>query len=198
MSAKKNLSAFNKEHKKGNFLTNMSGDAKVIAGVGVVTLAILIGGVWIMSAQSAREQKKLEKPLLGKAYPIQPAEHIQAGETHPSYNSNPPTSGWMYNETAGPGIKSAPVADENLMHSMEHGAVILYYKDTLSKADVEKITQAFNSASGKSIMTPRKNLDVPVALTSWGRLLKLKKIDRAKIKEFIETNYDRAPEKMAI
>ena len=57
----------------------------------------------------------------------------------------------------------------------------------------------YNEASaGKKIMVPRDDLDVPVALTSWGRLLKLQTIDEVKIKEFIETNNNRAPEKAPI
>ena len=47
-------------------------------------------------------------------------------------------------------------------------------------------------------MLARKDLDVPVALTSWGYLLKLDTVDEATIKEFIETNNDRAPEKAPI
>ena len=47
-------------------------------------------------------------------------------------------------------------------------------------------------------MLARKDLGVPVALTSWGYLLKLQTIDESVIKEFIETNNDRAPEKAPI
>jgi len=65
-------------------------------------------------------------------------------------------------------------------------------------SEIEKIKVAFNNASGKKIMLPRENLDVPVALTSWGYLLKLETVDEAKITEFIVTNNDRAPEKAPI
>jgi len=68
----------------------------------------------------------------------------------------------------------------------------------LDQSDMEKIKEAFGSADGKKIMLPRKDLDVPVALTSWGYLLKLKTVDAATIKEFIETNNDRAPEKAPV
>lgn len=43
-------------------------------------------------------------------------------------------------------------------------------------------------------MTPRKNLDFPVALTSWGRILKLQTIDEKTIKAFFERNINRGPE----
>ena len=81
---------------------------------------------------------------------------------------------------------------------MEHGAAVVWYREGLEQAETDKIKRAFNSASGKKIMLARKDLDVPVALTSWGYLLKLQTVDEAKIKEFIETNNDRAPEKAPV
>lgn len=177
----------------------MNTEKKITISFIVVTVLLLVGGVWFLSAQGSKEQAKLNKPLVGEEIPSQGAPHVGRGESHPSYNSNPPTSGWHWGDgVAGPGIKDKPVPDELVLHSMEHGAAVVWYKADLSKDNVEKIKSAFNDASGKKIMLPRKNLDVPVALTSWGRLLKLKTINEAKIKEFIETNNDRAPEKAAI
>lgn len=180
-------------------IIEISTERKIYISIGILTLAILFGGVWLLSLQGAKEQEKLNKPLLGREIPIQTADHVGQGVSHPSYNSNPPVGGWMWKETAGAGIKDNEVADELLVHSMEHGAAVVHYKSDLPQNEVEKIKNAFNAvSSGKKIMVPRKNLDVPVALTSWGRLLKLSQIDGGKLKEFIETNSDRAPEKASI
>lgn len=177
----------------------MSTEKKVIGGIGFLILVVLVGGVWLLSTQGAEEQKKLSKPLMGQKIADLGASHVARGESHPNYNSNPPTSGWHWGDgTAGPGIKDKEVPDELILHSMEHGAVVLWYKADLPKAEVESIIKVFNEASGKKIMMPRKNLDVPVALTSWNYLLKLKTIDGNQIKAFIETNSNRAPEKAPI
>lgn len=177
----------------------MSTEKKVIIGIVLATLVILIGGVWFLTVQDSKDQAKLSKPFMGEEIPSQGAAHVARGEPHPLYNSNPPTSGWHWGDgVAGPGIKDKPVPDELVLHSMEHGAAVLWYKDDLPKADVERLKKIFNDASGKKIMLPRKELDVPVALTSWNYLLKLKTIDEAKIIEFIKTNNDRAPEKAPI
>lgn len=178
-------------------IIDISTERKIYIGIGLLTLIILVGGVWFLSAQGAKEEEKISKPLLGEAIKVQGANHVM-DKNHEAYNSNPPTSGPMFNDTAGPGIKDREMDDELMVHSMEHGAVVVWYKADLPKTAVEKITEAFQSASGKRIMVPRKNLDVPVALTSWGRLLKLKAVDTDKIKEFIATNSDRAPEKAPI
>lgn len=176
----------------------MTTEQKVLGGIGLVTLVILIGGIWILSAQGEKETKKAATPLMGREYPTSTL-HVPRGEKHDAYNSNPPTSGPHWGDgVAGPGIKDGSVPDELLIHSMEHGAVIVWYKNDLPADQVEKIKTAFTDASGKKIMTPRKNLTIPVALTSWGRLLELKTVDTAKIREFIEVNNDRAPEKAPI
>lgn len=177
----------------------MNTETKVIGGIGLLTLVILVGGIWFMSVQGTKEQEELSKPLMGEKIADLGAPHVARGESHPSYNSNPPTSGWHWGDgTAGPGIKDKEVPDELALHSMEHGAVVVWHKDDLKQEEVEKIKEAFSSASGKKIMIPRRNLDVPVALTSWNYLLKLKTIDENQIKAFIETNNDRAPEKAPI
>lgn len=171
---------------------------KFLIGVGLLTILILAGGVWLISATDKKQQTKLSKPLMGEEIPIQSEKHVKPDEAHDAYTTNPPTSGPMMDELAGAGIHNQEVPDERVIHSMEHGAAVVWYKADLPKEEVEKIVKAFNSAGGKKIMLPRKNLDSPVALTSWGRLLKLEAIDEGKITEFIITNEDRGPEKAAI
>jgi|SRR3989344_2159694 len=176
----------------------MKTDHKVIIGVVLLTLVIIFGGTWLSSREGIKTQAKLSKPLMGEKMPDMGAVHVARDKSHPEYNSNPPTSGWHWAGVAGPGIKTEPVPDELVLHSMEHGAAVVWYREGLDPSEIEKIKVAFNNASGKKIMLPRENLDVPVALTSWGYLLKLETVDEAKITEFIVTNNDRAPEKAPI
>jgi len=178
----------------------MRAETKVIAGIAILTLIILGGGIWLLTAQNTKEQTKLSKPLVGEEIADQGRGHVPDG-TKLDFNSNPPTSGRHFAKWTTAGFYDKSQEDGNLVHSLEHGAVIVSYKSDLPKDDVEKIKSFFSSVSvSKKIMVPRDNLDVPVALTSWGRLLKLQTIDattEAKIKEFMETNEDRGPEKGA-
>lgn len=177
----------------------MTTDHKVYGGIALVTLIMLVGGTWFYSDEWTKNQERINKPLLGEKIENLGSAHVARDKSHPAYNSNPPTSGWHWGDgVAGPGIKTELVPDELVLHSMEHGAVVVWYKEGLGQNDIDKIKGAFNSATGKKIMLARKDLDVPVALTSWGYLLKLEVIDEAKIKEFIETNNDKAPEKAPI
>ncbi len=171
---------------------------KVFVGIGLLTLVIIVGGTWLSSKSSATNSARLSQAMMGEKMPDMGAQHVTRGATHVAYNSNPPTSGPHWSDVAGPGIKDESTPDELVLHSMEHGAAVVWYREGLDQADVNKIKEAFNNSSGKKIMLARKDLDVPVALTSWGYLLKLNTVDEAKIKEFIETNNDRAPEKAPI
>lgn len=179
----------------------MTTEHKVFLGVGLATLLIIVGGVFFASQQGSNQNQNSisaqtsTKPLMGQAIPIQGQTHIQRGEKHPAYNSNPPTSGWHYGDgVGGAGIHDTEVPDELLVHSLEHGAVILSYNASLSANDVEKLKQIFRQTTGKGVMVPRKNLDTSIALTSWGRLLKLQAIDEKTIKAFFATNSNRGPE----
>lgn len=176
----------------------MKTEHKVYIGVGLLTLIIIFGGTWLSSKGEAKNSEKLSKAMMGEKMPDLGGQHVARGATHSAYNSNPPTSGPHWTDVAGPGIKDEGTPDELVLHSMEHGAAVVWYREGLDQSDINKITEAFNNSSGKKIMVARKDLDVPVALTSWGYLLKLDTVDEAKIKEFIETNNDRAPEKAPV
>ncbi|MBI5457855.1 DUF3105 domain-containing protein [Candidatus Kaiserbacteria bacterium] len=140
------------------------------------------------------------RPFMGEKMPDEGATHVARGQTHADYNSNPPTSGPHWEDgVAGAGVKTQQAPDELILHSMEHGAAVVWYRADLPPDQIEQIQAAFDAAKvGKKIMTPRAGLDVPVALTSWGYLLKLDAIDAGKITEFILSNNDRGPEKAPI
>ncbi len=175
-------------------MMQLSTDHKVFIGIGLTTMLILVGGVIFITKQNER----LSKPLLGQEIAITDSNHVAPG-TSIQYNSNPPAIGPHYPDPAHAGMYTTPPADGNLVHSLEHGAVILWYNPTqLSGDQINTLKQIFNSTSGKTIMVPRQGMDVPVALTSWGRVLKLKTIDESQIKVFFDTNIDRGTEQAPI
>lgn len=176
----------------------MTTEHKVFAGIGLLTLAIIFGGVWLSNKKEIKTQAQLSKPLLGEKMPDMGGQHVARGVAHLAYNSNPPTSGPHWTDVAGGGIKDEIVPDELVLHSMEHGAAVVWYREDLDQSEIDRIKEAFSASSGKKIMLARKDLDVPVALTSWGYLLKLNTIDEQAIIEFMQTNNDRGPEQAPI
>src|SRR5258708_5258310 len=108
----------------------MSNDKIIVAGIGLLTILFMIGGVFLLSKQSER----LSRPLLGQEVAIEGRTHLPDG-TSITYNSNPPAGGNHYATPAHAGFYETPPADGYLVHSLEHGAVILWYNPKLLTTD---------------------------------------------------------------
>ena len=229
-------------------------------GIGLVVLvALAAGGYWLFKGST--------KPLPGEAVADAGREHVTdiAGVT---YSSNPPTSGSHFPVWAKPGVYDRLISDGYLIHSMEHGYVIIWYdcesksaleresksltftlplfyspalvlahdeptKDSTDSGELLKhmkvqptggmswftpdnppevelelpesfktdscknlVTQLseFTKAAKRVVVVPRLNLDSPITLTAWGRILKLDNVDKDKITEFIKAFHNKGPE----
>jgi len=133
---------------------------------------------------------------VGQVFEDQGRTHIKIGESHPPYNSNPPTSGWHYVVPANWGIYDKPLVDEKALHNLEHGGIWISYTgiDNQTKDSLEKIAKA-NSQS--VIMSPRDANDAPIILASWTRLEKLDNYNEERILDFISRNKNKSPEPFA-
>ncbi len=165
-------------------------------GAGLLVIALAVLFVW-RSSQSAP----------GESYPILPASHVPPGTDPGTYNSNPPTSGPHYPQEFSAGFydETSPQTQEPypagfLMHNLEHGYVIFWYNcDALPDGDCEGLKAQIRATMQKAnrpklVAFPWPSLDVPVALTSWGRLLRLERYDGGAALAFVNANYNRAPE----
>ncbi len=174
----------------------MTTEHKLYAGGAIVSAVIIVGGIFLVSNQPSQSNK----PLMGQAVQVS-ASHVTQG-TKVVYNSNPPTGGKHYGDSTthvGFYDTSNVPADGYLVHSLEHGGVILWYNPKrLSQTQIDKLKDIFNQTAGKGIMAPRSTMDVPIAVSSWGQVLKLKSIDAKQIKAFFETNEGRGPEQAPI
>ena len=81
-------------------------------------------------------------------------------------------------------IYDAPIANEHAVHSLEHGAVWVTYKQGLPADQVDKLK---SKVEGKDfiLMSPVANLDKNVSLQAWGYQLKLDTVDDPRIDDFI-------------
>ena len=90
-------------------------------GLGLALIAALAGAGWFVFSV-------VLTPLPGQKVPEMGREHIAVGISHTPYNSNPPTSGSHYADTANWGIHEGTIPDEYLIHNLEHGGVVVHYK----------------------------------------------------------------------
>jgi len=89
-------------------------------------IGIIVGIIFIVIGFLAWLFVESSKPLPGEKFTDLGREHVPAG-TKVDYNSNPPTSGKHYADWIRSGVYESPKEDGYLVHSLEHGYVILSY-----------------------------------------------------------------------
>ncbi len=81
------------------------------------------------------------KPLTGEVVADLGREHVPPG-TKVDYNSNPPTSGNHYADWVKKGVYSAVKEDGYLIHSLEHGYIIISYNCEAHPQSLKLVPQA--------------------------------------------------------
>lgn len=162
---------------------------------GLIALAVILYFGW-----------RVFGPKPGQSFPFQVRQHIQLGDPHEPYNSDPPTSG-PHAAPVTAGFYDDALPDENLVHNLEHGYVIIWYNCTsLAEVNCQSLKTQIRGVMDRAgpislfsdikklIAVPRPKMDALLALTSWGRLLKLGTFDEAVMLDFINTLRGQAPE----
>lgn len=106
---------------------------------------------------------------------IQGRQHINTGESHPVYGSNPPTSGWHYDSKTMATIQRDTPVDEALVALLEQGYIwISYNPSTADQITIETLNNVpQEDPSLKIVVTARPQDDSPVAVAGWGKVMKL-------------------------
>ncbi len=173
--------------------TNSNRTLIIVAVVGVVVL-MLAAGLALSRSGGQQQFPNLVPP------PTSP--HIpEVTSPHGPYNSNPPTSGWHYGGGTAPwGVQTQPIADELSIHNLEHGGVIIHYRQGLDQATVDQLTALARELQQQSpciVLLPRpadKMTESPIAVTAWTWLLRLDSFDAGTIRAFFRAHIDQGPE----
>ncbi|MBN2472867.1 MAG: DUF3105 domain-containing protein [Anaerolineae bacterium] len=175
----------------GRFLST---ERTIVGGTIVFTLAFLVIIV-ISGFQNAPPSIDLASIADNStAVPIQGRDHIPDGAVHPPYNSNPPTSGWHYVEDSRLGVFTTQIADETLVHNLEHGHVWLSYRDADDQDAIDALTRIQRAYPNHVIVTYRPENDTRIAAAAWGRLLTLDALAEDELHGFVQRYRERAPE----
>ena len=162
------------------------------SGLGLAALVVIGAMVW----QGAR-------PRAGEEMPVMQSDHIPTDSDPGEYSTNPPTSGPHYAEELDAGFYETndyQYPAGYLVHNLEHGYIIFWYNCGLLdeaacddlKSEIESVMDEFNNV--KVIAYPWDSIDVPVAITSWGRSLKMEAFDAVQARTFYKTNLNKSPE----
>jgi hypothetical protein len=114
------------------------------------------------------------------------AIHITADQ-RVAYNRYPPVGGPHDGTWANCNgiVYATPVRTENMVHTLEHGAVwITYNPDTIAAGDLDVLTGLVKSQPFTSL-TPYPGLDSPISLQAWAHQLKVNSATDERVQQFI-------------
>jgi hypothetical protein len=124
-------------------------------------------------------------------------EHVPVG-TVIVYATDPPTSGPHYDSPQEGGFFDQEIAAGYLVHSLEHGAVVIYYSpavtDDQQKA-LQRLAKQHPGTFAQVICVPRNDATYPIILTAWTHRLRLTAYDKDRIDNFCTLYLDQGPEK---
>ncbi|MGH8945871.1 MAG: DUF3105 domain-containing protein [Acidimicrobiia bacterium] len=116
-----------------------------------------------------------------ESFPQMGRDHLAEGEAPPDYNSTPATSGDHSSSPADCGIYITEIPDQVQVHNLEHGAVVIQYQPDLDQSDIQALEAYARTKPSHILVAPRADLDDPVVVTSWTRMLRLPTADIATI-----------------
>jgi Protein of unknown function (DUF3105) len=127
--------------------------------------------------------------------PVSYAPCLQCGTKQPH---SPPIGG-RHDPTwadCGGTVYTAPIRNENAVHTLEHGSVWITYRPDLPAGDVDQLKGVVDGKN-YTLMSPYPGLKSAVSLQAWGYQLFLDKVDMKLVKRFLRDlrdNVQNAPE----
>jgi hypothetical protein len=112
------------------------------------------------------------------------------------YKVDPPSGGDHDPSPADAGVYEAGEVpgEPHLVHSLEHGFIVLWYQRKLPQADVDKLKDLTRRYSVSTLLVPRDSIGVPVAATAWHQRLLCPGFRETPLVEFIKAYKDKGPE----
>ena len=146
---------------------------------------ILLGGATLIAVDVAQPDPAPPPELEAvQTFAAMDPIHLAPGSPIPEYHSDPPSSGPHSPAPAPCGIYRVPVSDQDYLHSMEHGAIVIQYDPAMSQAEVEELERIVRSIGGEVILAPRPGNPSLISLVEWTNLLRLDEVDEDVIRGF--------------
>ncbi|WP_116706903.1 DUF3105 domain-containing protein [Actinomycetospora cinnamomea] len=160
----------------------------VVLAVGVIGFALMREGevsAWRPSDDNRDPSLAIPGIVTGQ-YAGQ--QHVTA-EQRVAYDRSPPFGGPhdAYWAACNGVVYPTPVRTENMVHSLEHGAVWIAYDPARITGPAVQTLAARVQGQDYTMMSPYPGLDQPIALMSWGHELKLSDPNDPRIDQFISS-----------
>lgn len=191
---------------------------KIYTMATVAAVLVAIVAVVLVSRASNQRAREAAAKLAASAGCEPPKEYPSEGQEHitppakASYKTDPPTSGSHYATPGdqktglppapGPtGVLAQALPDENHVHNLEHGHVLIHYQQgAINEAQLESLKALVQKDPTWVMLAPRQNRDTKIAFTAWQVLQKCNEpndnIDKVAA-DFIKRFKDKGPESAA-
>jgi putative peptide zinc metalloprotease protein len=148
--------------------------AGMLIAVGVVAAVVFL---WSPNLQ-----------LAGKTAPAGVRSFEVAGRAHVgtpvSYPQTPPVGGDHAPVWQNCGFYEEHIANENAVHSLEHGAVWIAYRTGLPEEQIDSVGH-LAQRQNYVLASPYPDLPSPVIASAWGRQLRLESADDPRLDQFV-------------
>ena len=94
-------------------------------------------------------------------------DHTTSLDERVDYDTNPPSSGRHYQIPAEDGAYSEAPSDEELVHGLEHGRVVIWFKPSLTREQRADLKALYDEDTYQMFLVPRRNMPYAVAATAW-------------------------------
>jgi len=116
-----------------------------------------------------------------ETFAVASAAHVDGPVT---YAQTPPVGGDHSPRWQNCGYYSSPIANENAVHSMEHGAVWITYQPDINPDEATRIRQ-LSASQDYVLASPYKDLPSPIVVSAWGKQLRVENTDDPRLAQFI-------------
>ncbi|MEK7681779.1 MAG: DUF3105 domain-containing protein [Chloroflexota bacterium] len=177
-----------KAHKQGAPGHSRGVSPYVYLGIGAVAIVAIALAITLLS-QANRPGE--EAPLMTAQFRNAHSWLGTSMDSNPNgdgipYTTDPPTHGPHTTYLARWGVYKEAVPRAVLVHNMEDGGVIIWYNPSLlSLMGLKLLTDIVEGYPQHVVLTPYPSLSTPVAVTAWGRILRLTAMDTGKVFDFI-------------
>ena len=182
----------------------------VVYGAVAVVVVLLAAAVYVTTLSGGGGSSGIEAQSLPDSgdgslledverFPSQGRTHVPAG-TQVDYSTTPPTSGPHYGQWTEAGFYEETPPLGSLVHSLEHGHVVIYYDPAALTPEAEESLRAFANAQDQRwrsvVVVPNPNDDpqAPFVLTAWRTKLTMDEYDPQVVRAFLAEYLGRGPE----
>lgn len=161
------------------------------AALGALVLVAAAVAVATFEGGKRSEVEGVEKPE------SQGRNHVAVG-TPVDYGTPAPTSGPHYGErVADCGVHDETPPLPDVVHAMEHGAVVLWYRPDAADEARPRLLEVMSGYDSHVLVAPNPDIAEPVVATAWDRRLRVDDPDDPRLEEFVKDDRKHGPENVA-